>query len=224
MLVGSLNKQAEGLQAAAQMKQSGKPAETDEAVRQMLQRASDLVRASGALGEQRNSIALAVLSRAILENFILMLWVQVAADNAATLKQMAVAELVRAAKVNFEKGKARIVDRQNGEDATVKFLQSERFKNLPKRVSIETRAKEAGVEDLYTVFYRFMSLDIHGHNFLQGNEKTDDVTVMHLQGIGALVLASGHVGVRWLIHRQRTDNETLRVMLGFELDETPTTR
>jgi hypothetical protein len=214
-LVAGLYKHGEMLAAAVAMETPGNAAETDTAVRQMLQRASDLVRAAGALGEQRNPTALGVLSRAILENLILLLWVQVAEENADILKQTALAELARAARVNFEKGKARVLNRHTGEDATDEFMQSDRFKNPGKRASVESRAKEAGVEDLYTVFYRFMSLDMHGHRLAHKSESPEAVAVIHLQGIGALAAASGHVGVRWLVHRQRTDNESLRGLLGI---------
>lgn len=215
-LISGLHKHADALSSAAAMCSLDEMAsEADKAIQQMLKRASELVRAAGLLGEQRNPTALAVISRAILENLILMLWVQVDEDNAVTLKKTAMAEFMRAAKVNFEKGRARVIDRESGQDATAKFLESDRFKNMPRRMSIESRAKEAGVEDLYTVFYRFMSLDTHGHGSARTDEDFEKTTLAHVQGVGALALASGHVGVRWLLHRQRTDNETLRGLLGI---------
>ena len=214
-LVAGLCKHAELLAAAAAMDALGQPVTTDEAVREMLKRAADLVRGASALGAQGNQTALGVLSRAILENLIVLLWVQVAEENVATLKKAALVELARAAKINFEKGKARIINRQTGEDATAEFLQSDRFKSRGKRASVESRAKEAGVEDLYTVFYRFMSLDMHGLGPARKGEDQDSIAIIHMQGIGALATASGHAGVRWLVHRQRTDNETLRALLGI---------
>ena len=214
-LAGSLEKQAEVLLESAGMEQTYEPVETDEIVRRMLERASHLVRAASALGVQRNPTALAVLARAVLENLILMLWVQVSPENAESFNQMADAEFLRAARINLEKGKARIINRQSGEDSTAEMLESDRFKNLARRVSIESRAREAGVEDLYTVFYRFLSLDIHGHTLPHDERSPDDATTAHLHGIGALAIGSGHAGVRWLIHRQRTDNETLRQLLGL---------
>lgn len=161
-LVASLTEHSQVLSAAAGMENFGTAVESDIPVREMLQRAGELVRGAAALGEQKNPRALGVLSRAMLENLILLLWVQVHEENAAKLNQEALSELARVARVNFEKGKARVMNRETGKDATPELLQSDRFKGLKKPPSIETRAKEAGVEDLYTVFYRFMSLELHG--------------------------------------------------------------
>jgi hypothetical protein len=214
-LVASLAKHAEVLGASALMKAPEEVRRQDVPVREMLQRASDLVRGAAALGEQCNPGALGVLARATLENLILLLWVQVDEKNAAELNEASLSELARIARINLEKGKARILNRETGEDATAEFLGSDRFKNLKKRTSVETRANEAGVEDLYTVFYRFMSLDMHGLGLSQPGQSRETMAIIQMQGIGALALASGHVGVKWLIHRTRTDNETLRELLGI---------
>ena len=203
------------LLAAATMESTRDAVETDTPVRHMLERAGHLVRAAAAVGDHENPAALGVLFRALLENLILLVWVQVSDENPGILKKAASTELARAARVNFEKGKARVVNRRTGDDLTAEFLRSDRFKNLGKRASIEERAREAGVEDLYTVFYRFMSLETHGLGLAQGSE-SQHIAVAYLQGIGALAASSGHVGVKWLKHRQRTDNETLRVLLGIE--------
>lgn len=132
------------------------------------------------------------------------------------MKETARDELARMARINFENGKARIVNRETGEDATAEFLAFDRFKNLKKRASVEERAKEAGVEDLYNVFYRFMSLDVHGSQSTRGESSdSEGDSIVKMQAVGALAVTSGHVGVRWLVHKQRTDNETLREVLGI---------
>jgi hypothetical protein len=71
------------------------------------------------------------------------------------------------------------------------------------------------VEDLYNIFYRALSLEVHGHQMDSPEISNEELAVMHMQGIGALSRATGHSGVRWLIHRDRTDNETLRKILGL---------
>jgi hypothetical protein len=214
-LVTNLAKNAEVLRAAASMEISDESAGTDAPVREMLLRASELVRGATVLGQNHNHSTLSVLSRAILENLILLLWVQVDEGNAHKLEEEAKSEIARVAKINFEKGKARILNRETGEDATAEFLGTARFKGLKRPPSIEARAKEAGVEDLYTVFYRFMSLEMHGFSLSQKEQSAERASIVQLQGIGALALASGHAGVRWLINRQRTDNESLRQLLGI---------
>jgi hypothetical protein len=145
---------------------------------------------------------------------ITILWVQVDAAHPDHLKRAAAAEIARLARVNLKAGKARIIDRETGEDSTAEFLASDVFKNLPRRMSVEDRAKQAGVEDLYNIFYRSLSMGVHGHS-LASADTSLELTVMHMQGVGAIALATGHSGVRWLVHRERTDNDTLRKLLGF---------
>lgn len=75
-------------------------------------------------------------------------------------------------------------------------------------------AQEAGVEDLYEIFYRFMSMATHGHE-IGRDAKADAALTVEMQGVGALSIAIGHVGVRWLTRAELTDNETLRSLLGI---------
>jgi len=190
------------------------PTEMDAAIQVMLSRSAELLRGAASLGNDGNAAALEVIARALLENLIAILWVQVDAAHPDHLKQATDAEFTRIAKVNLRAGKLRIVNRETGEDASAEFLESHRFQSLPRRMSIEDRAKQAGVEDLYNIFYRSLSMGVHGHS-LGGADKSSDLTVMHMQGVGAIALATGHSGVRWLVHRERTDNETLRGLLGL---------
>lgn len=214
-LVASLLKHAEVLATTASMDVNGAaPTEMDAAIRVMLSRSAELLRGVASLGNDANATALEVVARALLENLISILWVQVDAAHPNHLEQATVAELARMARVNLRAGKARIMNRETGEDATAQFLTSDRFKNLPRRMSIEDRAKQAGVEDLYNVFYRSLSMGVHGHSIGKGGSGIE-LAVMHMQGAGAIALATGHSGVRWLVHRERTDNETLRRLLGL---------
>jgi len=214
-LVASLKKHAEVLAASASVDVNGvAPTDMDAAVRELLSLSSELLRAAASLGRDENPIALEIIARALLENLITLLWVQVDAAHPDHLKAAAIAELTRMARVNLKTGKARIVNRKTGEDATAEFLERDQFKNLKRRMSVEDRAKQAGVEDLYNVFYRSLSMGVHGHSFA-GSESSLELTVMHMQGVGAIALATGHSGVRWLVHRERTDNETLRNLLGL---------
>ena len=146
-LVTSLKKHAEVLAGAASMDlKAAAITEMDEAIRGMLSRSADLVRGAALLGNDGNVPALEVVARALLENLISILLVQVDAAHPDHLKQAVVAELSRMARVNLKAGNARIVNRDTGEDATSEFLAIERFTNLPRRMSVEDRAKQAGVE------------------------------------------------------------------------------
>lgn len=214
-LVASLKKRAEFLAAAASMDVNGAaPTDMDAAVRGILSRSSELLRAAASLGSDGNPIALELMARALLENLITILWVLLDAAHPDHLEKAAVAELSRMARVNLKTEKARVMNRKTGEDATAEFLASDRFKTLPRRMSVEDRAKQAGVEDLYNIFYRSLSMGVHGQSLGSGDPSLE-LTVMHMQGVGAIALATGHSGVRWLVHRERTDNETLRKLLGL---------
>jgi hypothetical protein len=53
------------------------------------------------------------------------------------------------------------------------------------------------VEDLYNIFYRSLSIGGHCHSLRKGDGDFD-LAVMHMQGVGAIAVATGHSGVRWL--------------------------
>lgn len=214
-VVAILKKHGETLSVAAAMEVSSEtPAAMDIAIRSMLYRAADLTRGAASLGEDNNAVALEVVCRALLENLITLLWVQVDAVHPDQLKVAGVAELERMFRLNLESGVARVLRRDTGEDATAEYLASKKSERLPRRTSVEVRARQAGVEDLYNVFYRALSMGVHGHA-LRESSNNAELSLTHMQGVAALALATGHSGVRWLVHRQRTDNETLRDLLGL---------
>jgi len=105
--------------------------------------------------------------------------------------------------------------KNTGKDTTAEFLNSDRFKGLQKSRRIEDQAKEAGVENLYNVLYRFQSMSTHGHEIGKDDHTAEAMTMIDLQAVGAMCVAIDHAGVRWLIHRQRTDNQTLRKLLAL---------
>lgn len=188
----------------------------DEPLIKILLHCAELSRGCTDVGRGCNATALAILARALLENFILALWITKSEENALSLEHEAVAELARIARVNLKAGKLKILNKETGEDASTRFLDTDRFKNLPKRMSVEARAREANVLDLYNVFYRFLSMDIHGHGErITSNEFYLDLATMHLQGIGALLKAIECTGRMWLKDRRCPDNEELRSILGL---------
>jgi hypothetical protein len=216
LIYQSLMTQAGLLASAATIDATGDKHGRDKLIQQILGRSAELMRGAGSLGRDKNPITLGIVARAILENLILILWVVISEENAREQDDAGVAELARLARINLESGKAMIRDRDTGLDATAEFFASERFKNLPKRKNVVTRAEEAGVADLYNIFYRFLSMEMHGHEVGKGDGDDDAAEIIHMQGIGALGQAIGHAGVRWLLHRERTDNETLRILLGLQ--------
>lgn len=215
-LVRSMHEQVELLTSAAAIEAIGQADLRDEIAHQNLRRAAELVRGAAALGADQNAACLGILGRCLLEQLITVLWAVRSHENAQTHQSAAKTELTKALRINLQAGKAKIKNKYTGEDATAEFLESEQMKNIPRRKSVEELAKDAGISDLYTVFYRFMSLDTHGHH---GTLKDDSEAIaqceMHLQGIGAISRAIGQGCVWWLLHRSWPDNEAIRDVLGL---------
>lgn len=215
-LVDSLREQVALLLAASEVKAAGQADLRDEIVRQQLGRAAELLRGAAALGANHNAACLGILGRSLLEQLITTLWAVRSIENAQSHQSSAKDELAKALKINLEAGKATIKNRHTGADVTAEFLKSNQMKSIPKRKSVEELAKEAEVSDLYTVFYRFMSLDTHGHH----DAPKDDADAIsrceiHLQGIGAISRAIGQACVWWLLHRSWPDNKSIREVLGL---------
>lgn len=219
-LVESLKVQAEALLQASQIEVLDSPDGRDEFTRQHLRRASELVKGAVALGAIESSACLGILSRSLLEQLIKILWGIRSIENAQSQMDAGPAELAKALRMNLNAGTAKIFDRTTGEDVTVKFLESEQAKQTRRRKNIEDQAKEAEVQDLYTVFYRLLSLETHGHSETPIEKaEVDALCITHLQGIGAISRGIGQACVWWLMHRHWPDNDSLREVLG--LNATP---
>jgi hypothetical protein len=210
-----LAEHAKRLAFVATLKGEGEACARDVEVRKVASRCAELVRGASALGAQNNSIALAVIGRSLVESLILILWVCVSEENAIHQSQAGLAEFTRVARINLEQGKLKIRSRATGADETAEFLKSDKFRKLPAPKKVIDQATEAGVEDLYQVFYRFMSLATHGHDMVSDEEDPDAGLIVDLQAIGAMCVAIGHVSMKWLLGRVRTDNESLRQVLGI---------
>lgn len=188
----------------------------DEIVRQQLRRASDLVRGAATMGSDQNPICLGILGRCLLEQLITSLWAIRSLENAEVHQSAAKAELAKVFRINLKADKATVRNKLTGEDVTAEFLETEQMKNIPKRKSVEEQAREADVWDLYTVFYRSMSLDTHGRqNAPVESSAVTSLCEAHLQGIGAISRAIGQACVWWLLHRSWPDNESIRTVLGL---------
>lgn len=215
-LVQSLKTQATLLIASSELQVVGLPDPRDEFVRHQLRRAAELIRGAAALGAAENSACLGILSRCLLEQLITVLWGIRSVENAESQIGAGPAELAKALRMNLKAGTAKIFDRRTGEEATESYLESEQTKQSRRRKSVEDQAKEADVLDLYTVFYRFLSLETHGHNEITTDKA--DITalcVSHLQGMGGISRAIGQACIWWLMHRHWPDNESLRDVLGL---------
>ncbi|MDU8627537.1 DUF5677 domain-containing protein [Pseudomonas syringae group sp. 243L2] len=215
-LFESLTLQAGVLIQASQIEGGASLDKRDEFTRQQLRRASVLVKGAVALGTIENSVCLGILSRSLLEQLITTLWGIRSVENTESQMDAGPAELAKALKMNLKSGTARMFDRTTGEDVTANYLESEQAKQPRRRKNIEDQAREAEVQDLYTVFYRLLSLETHGHSEPPTEQaEISALCITHLQGIGAISRGIGQACVWWLMHRTWPDNESLRDVLGL---------
>lgn len=216
-LVESLRAHASLLIRSSEMEATGAPDPRDNFVRQQLRRAAELVSGAAALGAVANPACLGVLSRSLLEQLITVLWSIRSIENVESQSSAGNAQLAKALKMNLQEGTAQVFDRITGEEVTARYLGRKQVKRSSPP-SIQQQAKEADVADLYTVFYRFLSLETHGHNESPKEEsEIIDLCVIHLQGIGGISRAIGQGCVWWLIHRNWPDKESLRDVLGLNV-------
>jgi hypothetical protein len=217
-LTQSMHEQVSLLLSAAGIEATGTPDLRDELAREHLRRATELVRGAAALGANLNPMCLGMLSRPLLEQLINLLWSIRSLENAEAHQASSKAALAKAFRINLEKDKAKVRSKITGEDATAEFVESDAMKKIPKQKNVEEKAKEADVLDLYTVFYRFLSLDTHGHRINSEEISAESLSVIHLQGIGAISRAIGQASVWWLLHRGWPDNESIRNILGLNFE------
>ncbi|AFT69517.1 hypothetical protein B5T_01234 [Alloalcanivorax dieselolei B5] len=190
------------------------PSPVDEPVRSILIRGSEIIRGAADLGVSENPTALAILSRQLLELFISLHWVTSSSDRAERYTEFSLNELDRLTQMAMKDGLLSVKEIAGGADATKEFL-SERDRPQ-KGVSIEQQARESGILHLYQVFYRFMSLDTHGKSkTVIDKVKRSELTLVHLQAVGAMSQVFGHTAILWLLHRQRPTNDKIRELLGL---------
>ncbi len=215
-LVQAMREDASRLIEASKIDAANQPDPRDEVVRHQMRRAAELIRGAAALGTDLNPACLGIIARSLLEQLITSLWAVRSLENAHAYLGVAKSELAKALKINLMAGKAKVKDKHTGEDTSKEFLESAQMKNIPKRKNVEEQAKEAEVLDLYNVFYRFLSLETHGHQATPEEESAvASLCQTHLQGIGAIGRAIGQAGVWWLLHRSWPDNEAIRDALGL---------
>jgi hypothetical protein len=213
-LLDQLAEDIKRLAAAAKTPGTGAPCDRDKEVHKILERSAELLRGAVALGRDRNSLTLSIVLRTVTENLIVLLWVLVSEENAQRQSGAGQAEMMRIARLSLEGGYGKIINEETGEDETAEFLASGRLKG-PSSKPTEQCAREAGVLSLYAMLYRPLSLAVHAHGIDMKDDDEEMLVEILLHASGSLCKAIGHVSVRWLVHRQRTDNEALREVLGL---------
>ncbi|WYX49633.1 DUF5677 domain-containing protein [Achromobacter xylosoxidans] len=170
------------------------------------------MRSSSELARGPHELAVNILLRSLIEIAIKMHWSTLSADNAQSLHDATHEQFKTLFKVNAKRGIAKLMDNE-GEDHTESFLASGRLDKGKKLPSIEQMAEQCGFHDLYNVFYRFQSMHTHANGVQGKGPQTEAAT---LSAVALFCILLGHIGIRWLIHRSRPDNEEVRELLGLE--------
>lgn len=158
-----------------------------------------------------NELAVNVLVRSIIELSLKLHWATLSAENAKHLSNLSAEHLKTIFRANAKAGIAKIVDRQ-GNDFTAEFLSNGHADRGQRQVSLEVMAQQSGLHDIYNLFYRFQSMHTHG-NIDSGSSALTTPGTLGVVGVFSILL--GHLGVRWLVHRSRPDNEEIRSLLGL---------
>ena len=191
--------------------------EIDAFVRQSLKAGSELMGSCSSLASGPHELAVNVLVRSIIELSLKTHWATLSPENAKHLLALSTEQIKTIFRANAQTGIAKIVDRQ-GNDYTAEFMASGRADRAQKQVSLEVMAQQSGLRDLYNVFYRFQSMHTHGNDVSGTTAQTTHTT---LCCVGVFSILLGHLGVRWLVHRSRPDNEEIRSLLGLSASAHP---
>lgn len=214
-IIANLEDQSKKLLIASRIDLSRDIEVRDTVIQQLLQRTSDLVRGAAALGVNQNPACLGIVARCLLEDLINALWAIVSCENAHQYLNAGNDTLMRIARINFDNGRLKILDRLTKRDITEEYLKENPIENPSRAKNIIDKAIEANVPDLYQIFYRFLSMETHGHTHKNTDITIDEQVLTHLECIGTLSKTIGFSCVFWLQHQKQPDNESLRATLGF---------
>jgi len=160
--------------------------------------------------------SLTILCRAMMDTLFWTKYISLSTEYAQKFADSTLDELKRIARKNIEAGYAHITDLNSDDDKTTEALNSPSMKDIPKRIGIEDVAKQGGLESLYTRFYGFQSIIVHGRGFSLPREASnnDEFYTSISFALGMLecieVIASD-----WIISRQQTTEKTLFRLLGI---------
>lgn len=148
-------------------------------------------------------VPLHLLTRGLIESLISVCWITKSNENAQHFINEAKNELKRIARNNLRTGHAKAFDKSTREDKTQELLHSEWAKDIQPRLNMEKKAKDVGLERLYTQMYGPLSIYAHGVMMeTSSNIKKDTVSALALAS--ALLVCINLVVKNWIIDRKQT--------------------
>lgn len=192
----------------------------ESAVIHCLKRAADIADGFILVAEATLVESANILERSLFEALVVTRWVTLSDVNAQTFSEGALNELKRILRKNLQSGNAKIFSRKGQGDKTAEFLHSEVMNGIPKRIRIEEIAKEAGLERIYTMYFGFQSLLVHGtslgikfdEGYVNGEEKSLYIAVM---AAGGFMYAINQTTRDWIVKREQTSMAEILRILGI---------
>jgi Family of unknown function (DUF5677) len=153
------------LRQAEALLKSLKPSDsTGKALAQVLSESCDVAKAEVQVLDATLPSSAAVLSRALLERMMLSKWIVTRDTYAERYLTLGKIEVMRQMRKLLTKKRFFARDRKTGEDRTETLLADPKLKSLD-RCRIEDVAKQAELEDIYDIFYGFLSMPSHGSTY-----------------------------------------------------------
>lgn len=156
-----------------------------------------------------------ILSRGLLEILFLVCWVLQSEENAQGLQVSIDSQFRTALKEILRKGYGKVSDKASGNDKTGEYLKSPEMVNIPKRLKYEQIAREVGLEKIYSVAYRYLSLEAHFGTFeLQDEIVPDEESLMILEMMKSSLDAIMVVCANWIVNGKSTPASDILGILG----------
>ncbi|SRR6266487_2338891 len=105
-----------------------------------------------------------VSMRVLCDDLIRLSWVTQSESNATKYAKLPIAALAKFARINIEKGHARIVHGPTGKDASSAVVPKIASLEV-KGKTIEEMANECGLGKLYSIVFRMGSIPVHANTF-----------------------------------------------------------
>jgi hypothetical protein len=181
------------------------------ALRHICEESVDIAKACVHVSDNDLPIAARVLDRALFERIVFGKWVAESEENADRFTNASLEEGVRQLRKYLDRGVGKIIRTSTGENVTEEFRNSHKFKEILRAPKFEDMAREAGMEDIYTMLYGPMSMLSHGNSFGLPRNRSGSEQHIVLSSITAQLAALIAVCEAWYSRQRTLTREDLRV-------------
>lgn len=187
----------------------------EKALLHCLGRSLDLAKGAVSTAIACTPISLATISRTLFEELITAQWLCLNSDNAIKLKEDSDASLCKLLREHLKSGCGKVVHKESGEDNTQDVLKS--ISAGSRTPSIEQKAKDCRLHDVYTTVYRSLSLLAHGSDFQQSFRPADAQDAVKIFFPAAVVLhkVTYDIATNFLTDGQTTKPTDIKKKLNF---------